>query len=49
MSPREALITLAHIVEPEDRAVAALVDQHGPHVVLDRIASGRLGLRTGPH
>lgn len=48
MTERDGLIALAHIVEPEDRAVAALVEQQGSKEVLDRIASGRLALRTAP-
>lgn len=47
MTAREALVALAHIVEPEDRAIGGLVEQHGPQWVLDRIASGRLQLRSG--
>ena len=42
----DALITLAHIIDPEDPGVAALVDELGAQAVVDRIASGRLPLRT---
>ena len=46
MSVEEALLVLAHVVEPADAQVAPLVEQHGPQDVVDRIASGRLPLRT---
>lgn len=46
MQANDPLITLAHIVEPDDPAVAALVDRLGPLEVVERIAAGRLPLRT---
>ena len=46
MEVEEALTALAHVVEPADVQVASLVERHGPQDVVDRIASGRLPLRT---
>lgn len=46
MDTQEALSVLAHVVEPADARVAELVERHGPQDVVDRIASGRLALRT---
>lgn len=45
MNTAEALIALAHIVEPADPAVGYLVDQVGPCDALGRIAEGRAPLR----
>lgn len=41
---RAALIALAHVVEPADRRVGAMVRSHGARVTLARIAQGVSGL-----
>ena len=46
MRAREACIALAHVVEPGDPDVAALVARHGPLDVIARIEADRLPLRT---
>ncbi len=43
----DAWITLAHAVEPDDAAVGTLLARLGPQEVVERIDSGRTGLRHG--
>ncbi len=47
VSDRESWIALAHVVEPGDTAVGALVAADGPEGTLARIRSGSTGLRAG--
>ncbi len=42
---REALIALAHVVEPGDARVGALIDRWGALGVSDRLSSGEIGIR----
>ncbi|MFZ4485695.1 MAG: DNA-processing protein DprA [Candidatus Nanopelagicales bacterium] len=42
---REALIALAHAVEPGDSRIGALIDEWGALQVFERMRAGRLGLR----
>ena len=45
---RAALIALAHVVEPGDAQVGALVRERGPAEAVSMIRNGRSGLRDGP-
>jgi DNA processing protein len=45
MTEREALVSLAHVVEPADERIGALVEELGAEAVLDRLKRGRSGLR----
>jgi DNA processing protein len=47
MTDRVACIALAHCVEPGDAAVGRLIASVGPVELVDRIRSGRTGLRHG--
>ena len=42
---REALIALAHVTEPGDPRVGALVDRWGAQALTDRLATGDIGTR----
>jgi DNA processing protein len=44
---REALIALAHVVEPGDAAAGQLVDARGPAAVVDLVERDATGLRNG--
>jgi DNA processing protein len=44
---RDALVALAHCVEPGDAAVGRLLDVAGPVELVDRVRMGRTGLRHG--
>lgn len=44
MGEADALVCLAHVAEPADRRVGALVRSLGPVEAVDRIATGRSGL-----
>ncbi len=44
-SEREALIAFAHVVEPGDARIGALIDRWGALGLVDRLSSGDIGIR----
>ena len=47
MNDRDAWIVLAHVAEPADAALGALIATDGPTATVRRIAAGTTGLRSG--
>lgn len=46
MTVDEALVALAHVVEPDDAAIGTLVERHGPERIVASIADGSLRVAT---